>query len=61
VYLGTNADTKAFPELTPREAVCLLPLALMAIALGVLPGMLLFNWMEPSVSGWIENLAPLKP
>lgn len=61
VYLGTNADTKAFPELTPREAVCLLPFALMAIALGVLPGMLLFNWMEPSVSGWIENLAPLKP
>jgi NADH-quinone oxidoreductase subunit M len=61
VYLGTNADTKAFPELTPREAVCLLPFALLAIALGVLPGMLLFNWMEPSVSGWIENLAPLKP
>lgn len=61
VYLGTNADTKAFPELTPREAVCLLPFALMAIALGVLPGVLLFNWMEPSVSGWIENLAPLKP
>jgi NADH-quinone oxidoreductase subunit M len=61
VYLGTNADTKAFPELTPREAVCLLPFALLAIALGVLPGVLLFNWMEPSVSGWIENLAPLKP
>jgi NADH-quinone oxidoreductase subunit M len=61
VYLGTNPDTKAFPELTPREAVCLLPLAVLAVALGVMPGVLLFNWMDPSVSGWVENLAPLKP
>jgi NADH-quinone oxidoreductase subunit M len=61
VYLGTNPDTKNFPELTPREAMCLLPFAVLAIALGVLPGLLLFNWMDPSVSGWVENLAPLKP
>ncbi|MBN9120708.1 MAG: NADH-quinone oxidoreductase subunit M [Planctomycetes bacterium] len=61
VYLGTNPDTKNFPELTPREAACLLPFAVLAIALGVLPGVLLFNWMDPSVSGWIENMAPLKP
>ena len=61
VYLGTNPATKDFPELTPREAVCLLPFAVLAILLGVLPGMLLFNWMDPSVSGWIENMAPLKP
>jgi NADH-quinone oxidoreductase subunit M len=61
VYLGTNPATKNFPELTPREAACLLPFAVLAIALGVLPGMLLFNWMDPAVSGWVENLAPLKP
>jgi NADH-quinone oxidoreductase subunit M len=61
VYLGTNPDTKSFPDLTPREAACLLPFAVLAIALGVLPGMLLFNWMDPSVSGWVENMAPLKP
>ncbi len=61
VYLGTNPATKDFPELTPREAVCLLPFVVLAIALGVLPGLLLFNWIDPSVSGWIENLAPLKP
>jgi len=61
VYLGTNPATKDFPELTPREAVCLLPFAVLAIALGVLPGVLLFNWMDPSVSGWIENMAPLRP
>ena len=61
VYLGTNPDTKHFPDLTPREAACLLPFAVLAVALGVLPGVLLFNWMDPSVSGWVENLAPLKP
>jgi NADH-quinone oxidoreductase subunit M len=61
VYLGTNPATKNFPELSPREAMCLLPFAVLAILLGVLPGMLLFNWMDPSVSGWIENMAPLKP
>ena len=61
VYLGTNPETKQFPDLSPREAVCLLPLAVLAIALGVLPGMMLFNWMDPSVSGWVENMAPLKP
>jgi NADH-quinone oxidoreductase subunit M len=61
VYFGTNPETKNFPEMTPREAVCLVPFAVLAIALGVLPGLLLFNWMDPSVSGWIENMAPLKP
>jgi NADH-quinone oxidoreductase subunit M len=61
VYLGTNPDTKSFPELSPREALCLFPFAVLAILLGILPGMLLFNWMDPSVSGWIENMAPLKP
>ncbi|MBY0460901.1 MAG: NADH-quinone oxidoreductase subunit M [Gemmataceae bacterium] len=61
VYLGTNAATKDYPELTPREAACLVPLAVLAIALGVVPGILLFNWMDPSVAGWVDNLAPLKP
>ncbi|QJW93053.1 complex I subunit 4 family protein [Frigoriglobus tundricola] len=61
VYLGTNPATRDFPELTPREAACLLPLVVLAILLGVVPGMMLFNWMDPSVSGWIENMSPLKP
>ncbi len=61
VYFGTNPETKDFPELTPREAACLLPFAILSIALGILPSVLIFNWMDPSVSGWIENLAPLKP
>jgi NADH-quinone oxidoreductase subunit M len=61
VYFGTNPETKDFPELTPREAACLVPLAILSIALGILPSVLIFNWMDPSVSGWVENLAPLKP
>jgi NADH-quinone oxidoreductase subunit M len=61
VYTGTNPETKSFPDLTPREAACLLPFVLLAIALGIVPGLLIFNWVDPSVSGWVENLAPLKP
>lgn len=61
VYTGTNPETRGFPDLTPREAACLLPFVVLAILLGVLPGMMLFNWVDPSVSGWVENMAPLKP
>jgi len=60
VYLGTNPQTAAFPEVTPREAAVLVPFAVLAILLGVLPGLVL-NWMEPSVGGWVENMAALKP
>jgi NADH-quinone oxidoreductase subunit M len=61
VYTGTNPATQGFPDLSLREAACLLPFVLLAVALGVVPGVLLFNWMDPSVSGWVENMAPLKP
>ena len=59
VYFGTNPATASFPELTPREAAVLVPFAVLAIVLGVWPS-LLTNWMEPSVAGWIENMAALK-
>ena len=57
VYLGTNPATKASRSCRSAEAAVLLPFVVLAIALGVLPGVLLFNWMEPSVQGWVENLA----
>jgi len=60
VYFGTNPATATFPEMSPREAAVLVPFALLAILLGVWPG-LLTNWMEPSVAGWIENMSVLKP
>ena len=61
VYLGTNPETAKFPDLSLREALVLLPFAALALALGVIPGQLLLNWMEPSVTGFVESLARLKP
>jgi len=27
----------------------------------VIPGLTVFQWTEPAVTGWIDNLAKLKP
>ncbi|MFO0850595.1 MAG: NADH-quinone oxidoreductase subunit M [Gemmataceae bacterium] len=59
VYLGTNPATADFPDLSAREFVVLLPFALLAIALGVLPW-LVTTWVEPSVAGWVDALSRLK-
>ena len=59
VYLGTNPATAAFPDLSAREFVVLLPFALLAITLGVLPW-LVTAWVEPSVAGWVDGLSRLK-
>jgi len=60
VYLGTNQQTQGFPDLSPREAACLLPLVGLSIALGLFPQTLIFNWVDPSVTGWVANMAVLK-
>jgi NADH-quinone oxidoreductase subunit M len=60
VYLGTNPETKSFPDVTPREAAILLPLVLLAILLGVIPQTVVFNWLDPSITGWIANMSVLK-
>jgi NADH-quinone oxidoreductase subunit M len=61
VYLGTNQATQSFADLSPREAACLLPLVVLAILLGVMPQTVIFNWVDPSVTGWIANMSVLKP
>jgi NADH-quinone oxidoreductase subunit M len=61
VYLGTNTATAKFPDLSLREAIILIVFVLFAIALGVFPQTLLLSWMEPSVTGTVENLARLRP
>ena len=53
-------DRRASPTCRPREAACLLPFVVLAIALGILPQTLIFNWVDPSVSGWVANLAVLR-
>jgi len=35
------------------------PFAALAVLLGVWPG-LVMRWLDPSVAGWVENLAALK-
>ncbi len=60
VFLGVNPHTASYPEITVRESCVLIPLAVLSIVLGIIPGLVVFQWSEPSVAGWIENLARLK-
>jgi len=56
VYFGTNAAYKDFPDITVRELTCIIPLIVLAVLLGVAPG-LVFFWMEPHVTGLVDSLA----
>lgn len=58
VFLGVNPAYKDYPDITPRELACIIPLCVLAVLLGVLP-MLLLSWMEPSVTGLVNQLARL--
>ena len=60
VYWGTNPATAAYPEVSAREFTVLAIFALLAVLLGVLPGFLIFQWVEPSVHAWAESLAQLR-
>jgi NADH-quinone oxidoreductase subunit M len=59
VYLGVNPAYKDFPEISPREVLCVAPLVILAILLGVWPDLLL-SWMQPSVDGLVKALASLQ-
>jgi NADH-quinone oxidoreductase subunit M len=58
VYLGTNAAYKDFSDITLRELLCIVPLVVLSVLLGVLP-FLLLSWMEPDVTGLVDSLAQL--
>ncbi len=60
VFLGTNQQTQAYPDLSPREVAVLVPFVVLAIALGIFPQAIIFSWVDPSVTGWVANLAVLK-
>ena len=55
VYLGTNPAYKDYPDINLRELSCAIPLVIFAVLLGVVPA-LVFNWMEPSVTGLVNEL-----
>ncbi len=59
-YLGVNESTRSFPDVSPREFAVLVPFVLLAIALGLFPSVLVLSWVEPSLAGWIDDLAPLR-
>jgi NADH:ubiquinone oxidoreductase subunit 4 (subunit M)/predicted nucleic acid-binding Zn-ribbon protein len=59
VFMGQNPQYKNYSDISVRELVCIIPLVVLAVLLGVLPALLL-NWMEPSVTGLIDTLASLK-
>jgi NADH-quinone oxidoreductase subunit M len=56
VYLGTNPAYKDYPDITFREMLCITPLIVLAVLLGIYPSLLL-NWMEPSLTGLVDSLA----
>jgi NADH-quinone oxidoreductase subunit M len=58
VYLGQNPAYKGFPDITFRELVCIVPLVVLSVLLGIAPTLLL-SWMEPSVDGLVKMLSQL--
>ncbi|MHB1426026.1 MAG: complex I subunit 4 family protein [Gemmataceae bacterium] len=57
VFMGDNPQYRNYSDISVRELVCITPLVILSVALGVLPGYLLLNWMEPSVTGLVDTLA----
>jgi NADH-quinone oxidoreductase subunit M len=56
VFMGTNAAYKNYPDITLGELSVAVPLVVFAVLLGVMPQVLLFNWMEPSVTNLVDTL-----
>jgi NADH-quinone oxidoreductase subunit M len=61
VFMGTNAQYRNFSDMRVGEILCILPLLVLAVALGVFPQQLVLNWMEPSVTGLVDTLARFHP
>lgn len=58
VYLGDNPRYHGLLEITPREILCIAPLVVLTVLLGVWPNALL-DWMKPSVTGLVQDLASI--
>jgi NADH-quinone oxidoreductase subunit M len=60
VFMGTNPRYRGTPDMTPREVACAVPLVVLSVVLGILPGLVL-TWMEPSLTHLVDTLAVYKP
>jgi NADH-quinone oxidoreductase subunit M len=60
VYLGQNPAYKKLDDINFRELLCIIPLIVLAVALGVYPPFLM-SWTETSLTGLVDTLARLGP
>ncbi|MGF1578234.1 MAG: NuoM family protein [Gemmataceae bacterium] len=58
VYMGTNKAYKDYSDINLRELLCITPLVILAVLLGIAPGIIFF-WMEPTVTALVESLSEL--
>jgi NADH-quinone oxidoreductase subunit M len=58
VYLGQNPKYGDLPDISLRELLCITPLVVLAVLLGVAPALLL-SWMEPNITSLVKTLAQL--
>src|SRR5207302_1458568 len=58
VYLGQIPAYKDYPDMSLREILCIVPLVVLSVLLGVAPSLLL-SWMEPDVTQLVRTLAQL--
>jgi NADH-quinone oxidoreductase subunit M len=61
VFMGTNTAYRNYPDITAWELCCAVPLVVLAVALGVVPQLLLLNWMEPTVTHLVDTLVGFRP
>jgi NADH-quinone oxidoreductase subunit M len=55
VFLGVNPAYKDFKDIDLRELLCIVPLVVLSVLLGVAPDLVL-GWMEPSITGLVHSL-----
>ena len=59
VFLGTNPAYKDYKDITVRELLCVVPIVILAVVLGLAP-MLVLQWMEPHVTFLVDSLVQVK-
>ena len=61
---GAEPTSDVSSDETAKEvaeaAEMIVPFVVLAILLGVFPQLLIFNWVDPSVTGWVANMSVLK-
>jgi NADH-quinone oxidoreductase subunit M len=59
VYFGTNPVYKDYKDMNLREILCITPLLILAVALGIWPQMVL-NWVQPHMTGLIDSFLAMR-